>query len=80
MQNTMIDFETLLQRWHEADAAACAAERALGLALDAWCEGRGPAPAQAASAEVRQLRADALQAWDGVCAFVSRERRSLPLL
>jgi hypothetical protein len=52
----MNHFFILLEEWERLDEAAFRAECLLELALDEYCEGRGPAPSPTEIASAKRLR------------------------
>lgn len=83
MTRTMDDvaqFFLLFEEWEAADHAAARAECCLGRALDAYCEGVGPAPSCGAIAEAKQARFLAIERLRAIKALAERARRNARVL
>ena len=52
----MTQLATLLEEWHRFDDAAFRAECRLELALDEYCDAKGPPPSPAEVANAKRLR------------------------
>jgi hypothetical protein len=73
-------FFLLFEEWETADHAAARAECCLGRALDAYCEGIGPAPSSGTIAEAKQARFMAIQRLRAIKALAERARRNARVL
>ena len=73
-------FIVLFERWADADHAAIRAECRLSHLLDLYCDGIGPAPALAAIAEARELRAVANNRLRVLWRLAHDARASVPVL
>ena len=76
----MAQFFLLFEEWEVADHAATRAECCLGRTLDAYCDGRGPAPTITSVREARRLRlaaGDRLRALRGLAERARRNARVL---
>jgi hypothetical protein len=73
-------FFLLFEDWEVADHAAARAECCLGRALDAYCDGVGPAPSPGEIDEARRLRLNAMDRLRAIRALSERARRNARVL
>lgn len=76
----MAQFFLLFEEWEVADHSATRAECCLGRTLDAYCEGRGPAPSIVDVQEARRLRLAAVDRLRALRALAERARRNARVL
>jgi hypothetical protein len=76
----MAQFFLLFEEWEVADHAAARAECCLGRALDAYCDGRGPAPSIMCVQDARRLRQAAVDRLRALRALAQRARRNARVL
>ena len=73
-------FFLLFEEWEVADHAATRAECCLGRALDAYCDGVGPAPSTQSIEEARRLRLSATDRLRAIRLLAERARRNARVL
>jgi len=76
----MNHFFILLEEWERLDEAAFRAECLLELALDEYCEGKGPAPSPAAIASAKRLRFLAVEHLMSIRLVLSQARENATLI
>lgn len=76
----MAQFFLLFEEWEVADHAAARAECCLARMLDAFCDGRGPAPSIGSVQEAKRLRHAAVDRLRALRALAERARRNARVL
>lgn len=76
----MTTFEMQLARWNASERQAQAAEQALALALDLYCEGLGPVPTREEIEQAQGLRQQARAALQQLWSTQAYARRTLRVL